>query len=268
MQRIDIFHAADGAIAFWWRQTGAAFGPLVLYVASATLMGLTPENPSPAWLLVISFALIGFCAGAIMGATTLLRQALVHEGLEVEPAHGRYGFHWTAQEWRFITANAAAIGLAVLPLFLIGLPFGSLMLVVAQWNDPVAQTVGAVGGVVAFLAAVYVAVRVSLAPAATVAQSNIVLGWGLTRGHFWQVLGVYVLVLLTAGAIMLVLTGIGAFVGLLFREALAGAKDGPMRAGAAIGYALGQAFAQFPLLAGASAWLYARLRAEAIKAPA
>lgn len=263
MQRIDIFKGADAAIAFWWRQTGAAVGPLVLYVICITLMGLTHDNPSPGWLLLDSFAIIGFCASFVMGATALLRRALVLEGVEVEPDHGRFGFQWTAQEWRFITANAAAFGAAALPVLFLGLPSGSLILIASKLSEPLSVVLGTAFGIATALAAIYVALRVSLAPAATVAQSNIVLGWSQTKGRIWELLGVYALVLLVAGIVMLVLTGAGALAGLVFRNALAGAEDGPMRAGAAIGYALGTAFAQFPLLAGASAHLYARINRPA-----
>jgi hypothetical protein len=65
-------------------------------------------------------------------------------------------------------------------------------------SHPLGTVVGILAGVAAFCVFVFVMVRLSLAPVMTFAERKIRIfeSWGLTRGNFWRLLGMYVMVAL------------------------------------------------------------------------
>jgi len=148
----------------------------------------TPDINSVLAMFGVAFPVI--LAGALI--INAVQIAAIYRAV-LNPAERGWAYlRLGGDEWRLI--------LMTLAMFLLGgLTFGlaivGLVFAVAASGDA-GFLLAFVGGIGLFCAWVWVAVRLSLAAAVTFAQKRVDLfgSWGLTRGRFWPLFGMYLLV--------------------------------------------------------------------------
>lgn len=151
----------------------------------------------PAYLVLAPVVLIySSMLAAAVARTFLSPQALPFGGLRLGWAELRT---LGAMLLAALTVLGVAIGALLLAVFLIGLTG-------AVHAPPAVIAARVVGLLLAIAVILFVAVRLSLTIAATVAEGRIGLGrsWRLTRGHVWPLLGCYVLTAVFAMILALV----------------------------------------------------------------
>jgi hypothetical protein len=123
-----------------------------------------------------------------LGFNSVLAAAMIRAVLR--PSESRLGF------LRFGADELRQLGLAILTFLLfLAANFGLFGVIFGSASSPAGGFVLVVGVLGGFAALIYVAVRLSLAPALTFESRRINLlgSWALTRGRFWPLLGAYVL---------------------------------------------------------------------------
>jgi len=169
------------------------------------------------------------------------------------------GLQWGPQEWRFLganfvimTATMLAVAVPMVVGLVLGLPFG----VGTGEPSAIGSAIVGAGLFLGMVLAVYVGVRLSMAPIASIAERRLTIPWALTKGHVRPLLGTYLLIVLIAVLIVLALTivlGIAA-------SGFGGSPKVQERAAAALAAGLASLFVQLPLSVGASVAAYRRLR--------
>jgi hypothetical protein len=258
--------ALRAANEFRRRRTAEAIGSLTLCAGGGALMALGQWSGQP--LAQVSGAFVE-AAGWTMGGAALMRLAFADEhGGEKAFRPGRQGLQWTAQEWRFLAAavlrSIAVIAAFAIPYLLAlaaAIAFGH-----AGSTSPAAVIALGLGVLAAIVAVIYVAARLSLARAASVSSQRITMGWGVTKGQVWPILGAFLL--LSLGIVALVAAVFLLAAGL---EAVAGVfGSGPeaesrAQATSTLVSALVVAYLQLPLSVGLEAYLYRGLRRPAVQ---
>jgi hypothetical protein len=268
MARVSIIEAARAANAFRRANWARAIGPMVLIVIGSTLNRLWQKSaPAPSGL-----AGLVEVAGWVMAYGALYRLALAedHPGdAAFEP--GRSGFQWRGLEWRLIAVALLGVLIALAAGVLFGVGYVAVNGGVP--TGPLAHVSPAtvLVGVVVACAAVYVAVRLSMAAPATVDRGQIRFfrTWPLTRGAALAIFGANLLVAAVVLGISLVAVFGGMAIGVLIGSAasFAAAPEAKMGAittftgaGAAFGAAVVHAFVGVPLSVGVSTAIYRILR--------
>jgi hypothetical protein len=224
---------------------------------------------------------IVYVIGTAMAYAALMRLAFAdeHPG-DPEFRPGPQGFQWGKPEWRLLGV-AVLILFAYVIAFVMFLFFAMLVIIVAggagvlkdgATPDDLLKALGPGGAtvlgllVIAFaLGLLYVAVRISLAPAATVARRRISVfdTWALTKGQVWPLLAATLLVSLpsiVAGIVVGVIQNqTGQPTGP--RDAMQIAMPGALIVGLIPGLVV--AFIQLPLSVGLVAYLFRGLRPPA-----
>jgi hypothetical protein len=184
-----------------------------------TLMKLLP-------FYAVSFP-VGICVMAIF-ACAVFRIVLGRPGGVV--AHLALG----EDEFRLMAVTLAVSLLMMAAMFGIALIIGMIVGIATAIAPPLAPLLGTIGGLAAFAGMLWVAVRLSLCGPMTFAERRVVVfrAWSVTRNHFWQLFGAYILAFVMgivaalmayivfvalAGVIMTALGGSLADVGQLFR---------------------------------------------------
>lgn len=171
--------------------------------ALAQLQNTAPASPDPRrglallqqlapfYLVAIVFALAAYCVGVAAINRVVLRPD------ERRFAYLRLGGDELRQFGLVLLCVLVGLGAEIAAAIV--MVVGALILSAALKGMPAA---GAVVGFVAMLAlmgaAIFVGVRLSLAPSVTFATGRVNLfgSWAITRRHFWALLGAYLIVLL------------------------------------------------------------------------
>ena len=207
MANLSISTAWNETAEFVKRESGLilpiAF--LLIAVPGALLQILMPEPPAPgelpavgAWLLIVPIAFVASMIGTIAISTLALRPGTsVGEALQ----RGLRRFIPLFLASLLLTIAAAIIALPL--VFVLG---GAA---VAAGGDPAAMA-GSILLVLLILSVIFIAFWVRLmlmTPVAAVEEAGPVAiiqrSWGLTRGHFWKLLG-FALLLMVVGAVVVV----------------------------------------------------------------
>jgi hypothetical protein len=100
-----------------------------------------------------------------------------------------------ADEVRLMLLTLSVGLLLLLATFTIALVIGILVGLLHAVSPGAAGAIGGFSGLIAFVAMLWVTVRLSLCGPMTFAERRIVIfrAWSVTRGHFWELLGAYVL---------------------------------------------------------------------------
>ena len=203
------------------------------------------------------------------GALMRLAFAPDHPG---DPAFrvGRGGFQWGRVEWRLLGLAAAATVLGALAAAVVVAAYVAGALISGGFSasaPPRPSAAGLILILVAVCGTIYVALRLSLAAAATVDREELTLfrTWPVTRGQVWPLLGAHLLVgAVVVGVSLVALLG-GSAIGTMAAALVGGAQAGPKAefAGARIAVAVTafagaivQAFVGLPLGVGVSAAFY------------
>ncbi|WP_375269748.1 hypothetical protein [Phenylobacterium sp.] len=152
---------------------------------------------------------------APLGLATMSAIAAAVYRLQLRPQEGGFGhLRFGADEIRLVLLTLIYYVLAVIGLvgliLLAGVIAGVVAAVAPDAQAPAAwATLLFCGGLI-----IYALVRLSLAPVLTFQERRLVVfgSWSLTRGHFWRLLGAYVLAGLTIAVVTLLTTVIFAAV--------------------------------------------------------
>jgi hypothetical protein len=208
--------------------------------------------------------LIGVIAN---GALLRLAFADEHPG-DPEFRVGPQGFQWGKPETRLLGAVLLVFLFALLALLFVivlaviiaiatmalGHPNAALPTAQTQLPQNAQVAISVMGAIFAF-AALWVAVRICLYPAATVAEKKVQVfsTWRLTHGNFWRILATVVLVMAPAILLACAITVSTAF------PAVQGVLT--------LVFAAVSAFVVYPMIAGLYAYLYRALRPVSIQMP-
>lgn len=268
MSNVPVVQSVRAAWSFrglYWRRVA---GVLAAVAAANFLANIgqvfTPGRPS-------ALDLLGLVAVplAISAYAGLMRLAFSdeHPG-DVEFQIGTHGFQWGQPEWRYLSvllvlALLAFLGACVF-VFLAILFIGgaALQAVLAggveglQNAPPQIRATLQILQLMFLLGLFVVSTKLSLAPAATIAEKRIVISksWVLTRGEFWRI-----------AAAQLLATVVPFFAASVLGAVLAGlvAAGGQPKIGALVAIAVASAVSAFvvtPVSVGLSAYLYRGLR--------
>ena len=228
------------AVLWWWAAylvTGLLHFALLSIAPFDRLASAYPElqaasdavrtNPADAVATQHLAILLGQTMPALIvfAAVTLVFQMVLSTAVlraVLRPAEHRFGYLRLSMDELRQLGLALMIGLAVIVYgFVVSIGSGLVLGILGPILPP------AVLGVVAFAiiitAFAYPAVRLSLAPAMTLADGRIsfLRAWALTQGRFWPLLGAYVLALAIAAVLWLAVT---APIGLALKL-MAGPRD-------------------------------------------
>ncbi|WP_174300664.1 hypothetical protein [Caulobacter sp. S45] len=254
--RAPVLESVRAAILF-----ARASVPRVAGVLGLVMLLNIAGDMAGGWAAGVS-TLVATLLGSLMANAALLRLAFSdeHPG-DPEFSIGPQGFQFGRPELRLLGAIGLLMlfaFLAVLFLLLLAFIFTIAMVVAVhgQTAVPTAATtlppdVQAMLSLLILtfaLALLWMAVRICLYPAATVATQRIQVfsTWRLTGGNWWRIFAAFVLLLLPA----IVLAGLLE----------ASQHFPPLQAGIAILSAAVNAFVEIPLFCGLYAYLYKRLR--------
>ena len=259
MNKIVIGEAVRTAWRFWRGNTRAAAGALGLATAGFVLSDWGKASGEPPLQL---FGILANLSGSLMGAGALFRMDLadLHPG---DPAFraGPGGFQWGRQELRLLGTGLLVLAALVAPMLVIGGGGFALSrgLGGADAHPTAAATVvETLSTALGFCLGVYLAARLALGPAASVAAKRFTTGWALTRGRVWPILGAY---LATLGPVILVYVALGATLSLIAPAQASLA----MLAGIILVIGILVTFVQLPLAVGVLAHLYRKATAEPVR---
>lgn|GEM_PF-5330516 len=252
----DGVRAGYGFIPVAWRAVPAA-----LIVSGLTATSYFYADAAHLGRLAVLVTLVAHLLAGAVAQGALFRLALNQSGV------GPLGLQWRGLETRLL-------GLTLLTLLFFGVVVLVLTIVVASAiigvsiaaGVPFQPTspdwlaeMGLIGGLIlalvviaAYVVFVWLAIRLSLAAAATAAVGRIQLlsTFPLTKGHVWRLLGS---LLIVAGPVIVVALVNGAMTG------LSGGAPGAASTGLAIVTGLLVAFVYLPAAAGLLVYLYRRL---------
>jgi len=144
-------------------------------------------------------------AGVTLACQMVISTAVLRAVLR--PAEYRFGYLRLSMDELRQLGLALVVGLAVIVyLFLVSLASGLVLGILGAVLPP--AVLGVVALALVITAFAYPAVRLSLAPAMTLADGRIsfLRAWALTQGRFWPLLGAYVLALSIAAVLWLAVT--------------------------------------------------------------
>jgi len=276
---IAVLDTVGAAGRFARANTRHAIGPLTLAAVAATA-SLVGNYTGIAWLgLATFFQLIG----SFMAMGALLRRAFAGSLRDrPEDQAGPAGFQWTAHEWRLLGAEAilwalflALIFAAVFVLAIVLVATGAATAASVKPNmtpEEFAQMLGPQGmlglsimSVVFAALLVWIAVRLTLFAPATIYTRSVALfsSWTLTKGRFWGVFLVLLLVSLPSVVMSIVTYGVQQALG--HPVGMSVALDTPVALGISAATALVSCFIQLPLTIGAYAQLYKKLAGASVE---
>lgn len=200
----------------------------------------------------------------IAGGAAMTRLAFADEHHPGDPAFrvGPQGFQWGRPEWRFLGANfvifAAAMLAVAVPMvaaLVLALPFG------AGAGEPsvIGSAIVGAGLLVGVALAVFLGVRLSMAPTASIAERRLTIPWAMTKEHLRPLLGTYLLVVLAWLLTIVVLTIVCGIIA----SGAGGSAEVRQQAAGTLAGGLAGLFVQLPLTVGAGAAAYRRLRGGA-----
>jgi len=259
-----IRHGAE-LVKSGWRQAGLVLALSAVAMTLFTALQPSPTADQPANPLFL-LAGLAYLPLTITAQGALYRLCLSGPGLAGQ-ALGPGGLQWGPVEWRLtrlmllyaffaLLILLALIFVGVIALLGMGVSGSSLQhMSPAQAEAFVSTPQGAllaVGILVFYVFAIWVGVRLSLAPPATVASREVFLfeTWPITRGSFWRLLGGMIICILPA-----------MFAGAVLGAALGEAAKGAVWAVSAAS-AMVNAFVTLPLQTGFLAYAYDRLAPE------
>jgi hypothetical protein len=274
MSNVPILKAVQAAEAFrrlHWRRVAGALTAVAVGATLAQTGALTGAAALQGW------AQLAYVITAISAYAALMRLAFVDEHAEdPEFTPGPGGLQWRKPEWRLVGVGALLFFLVLLigALFffagLVVLVSGGIASAIGPASTPETLMEALPPGArltvsmlaLAFAVGILVlSVRLSLAPAATMARKEVVVfqTWALTKGQFWRIFVATFIVGLpsvAAGVVMALLLGVMGFDPTVpeARPAFAVA----LIASAVPGFVSG--FITLPLSAGLTAYLYRGLR--------
>lgn len=167
-------------------------GPEFTALEQAAQSGGDPQQSIDTLMKLLPFyALafpVGICVMAIF-ACAVFRIVLGRPGGVA--AHLALG----ADELRLMVVTMAVSLLLMVAMFGIAIIIGMIVGIATAVAPALAPLLGALGGLAAFGGMIWVAVRLSLCGPMSFAERRIVVfrAWSVSRGHFWQLFGAYVL---------------------------------------------------------------------------
>ena len=197
---------AVGVFSILGMMVGLVGGPFARLQSLSREPGATPDPQLVTELLTqfVPFILLIIPVGLLFGAVTTAAM----NRIVLRPQDKAFGFlRVGAAEWRqfllslqiaLVVIGAEIAAIIAFVVLAVGIGFASKAAPVAG------VLLGVVGGFGLVGAAIYVAVRLSLASARTFATGRVDLfgSWDITRGHFWPILGTYVLAVFLAIIVM------------------------------------------------------------------
>lgn len=215
------------AVLYWvavWALAIAAIGVIKAFT------GATPAVHGPRTVLSVVRSYGPFAAILIptLLALWVMNTATVYRAVLRPGEHGWHLFKLGAEEARIAVVNTvggiALVALGGVPAYLLLVLFSPIFSAAPGLNWAIAF----VGALITVALEVWIAVRFSLAPVETFASASFPLTayWGLTRHHYWRLLGAYALVALEIGAFIIVFGLVGLIAEPLFGAVLG--WHGPM----------------------------------------
>jgi len=173
--------------------------------------------------LIRSFGPLAPVLIPILLALWVMNTATVYRAVLRPGEHGWHLFKLGSDEARIAAVNAVGTVLILIgggaPAYLLLVLFEPILAAAPTLNWYIAVT----GTVTTVFLEIWIAVRFSLAPVETFAEKGFPLEtyWPLTRGHFWRLLGGYLIVVLEIALFLALFALVGLMFGLLADAALA-----------------------------------------------
>ena len=209
------------AVLYWiavWALVLAAVGVIRALTAAPQAGGAAHD----AIVLVKSYGPLAIVLVPTLLALGVMNTATVYRAVLQPNEHGWHLFKLGAEEARIAVVHAVGGVLLFLATLLLWrfLPAaaGVLFWVASPLSGVVPghyQIFAALGAAATVALEVWVAVRFSLAPVESFAQRSFPLAsyWSMTRGHFWRLLGSYLLVFLEVALFLMVFAVFGLALG-------------------------------------------------------
>jgi hypothetical protein len=225
------------AVVYWiavWALALAAVGVTKFLTAAPAAAG----GGRDALLLIRSFGPLAVVLVPTLLALGVMNTATVYRAVLQPNEHGWHLFKLGSEEARIAVVHGVGGVLLFLATLLLWrfLPTaaGLLFYVASPLSGVVPghyQIIAAIGALATVSLEVWIAVRFSLAPVETFAQQRFPLAsyWSMTRGHFWRLLGSYLLVFLEVAAFLVAFAVVGLALGLTTNAAMAWRGPAPAR---------------------------------------
>lgn len=249
--KVPVGESVRASVDFWKYSVPQTYGILGLVMLVNLAGWFMSSSPVAAVIIATPFG--------IMASGALMRLAFVdeHPG-DASFRLGPSGLQWSRPEWRLLGGLGLLVFLGLLGLLALIMAifiFGAAAVVTsgtqavqANKPSPAAMATAQALAMVGLIVGTWVAVRVCLYPAATVATKKIQVfsTWSLTKGQFWHIFSAMILLNLPTLVLSTLATYVPVSLGLspVFGLALSAVN----------------AFVELPLLNGLYAYLYRGLR--------
>lgn len=199
-----------------------AMGPAIAaaFVQSATDPGASNPFPFEAvWGGFFAAILVMVVGGLVINA---VQTAAIYRSVLRPQEKGWAYLRLGGDEMRQVLLTLAY---ALLGMLTFGTGVFLLIALARAAGDAAGVLIAVVGGLALFCLAVFLAVRLSLAAAMTFAERRLTLfgSWGVTRGHFWPLVGMYLVVVVISVVVSLVGSAVAqGFMGLGLQDFIQG----------------------------------------------